>query len=56
MKKEARRGGVVLRLAEKMGASALDASVRSASIWLVYQEEEPDGIADLLKRRKSCNY
>ncbi len=55
MKKEEKRGNVVLKLAEKMGVSALDANVRSASFWLLYQEEEPDGIADLLKRRKSCN-
>lgn len=52
--KRSKKGEMLLRFTEKLGVAALGVNAQSASIWFCYQEEEPDGIADLLKR-KSVN-
>lgn len=47
VKKESR----VLRFVEKSGLSAMSFASEKASCWLIYQEEEPQGVKELLKRR-----
>lgn len=47
VKKESR----ILKFVEKSGLSAMSFTSEKASYWLIYQEEEPEGVKELLKRR-----
>ena len=47
-----KKGSCLLDVVEKLGAIALVFAAASTSFWYGYQEEEPDGITDLLNKRR----